>query len=97
MKFIVSANTDIGAKPINQDCLSVLSLNTCQGPMAFAVLCDGMGGLQMGEVASASVVSAFRTWAMEELPALCSKPLTEYEIAQQWSRIVTDMNVKIMD
>ena len=97
MNFIISANTDIGAKARNQDSLSVLSLNTCQGRMVFAVLCDGMGGLEHGEVASATVVRAFRRWATEELPELCKKPLSEAAIRDRWVKIVKGMNRKIMD
>ena len=41
-------------KSTNQDSLSVKVINTPQGRMTFAILCDGMGGLDKGEVASAS-------------------------------------------
>ena len=60
MNYIISANTDIGiVKSTNQDSLSVKVINTSIGKMAFAILCDGMGGLEKGEVASASVIRAF--------------------------------------
>lgn len=95
MNFIISANTDIGAKPRNQDCLSVLSMDTSQGRMAFAVLCDGMGGLEMGEIASSSVVKAFRRWATEVLPGLCRDPLSDQMIRQDWTQIVNHMNNRI--
>ena len=46
MNFIVSATTDIGlTKSTNQDSLSMRVINTSQGRMVFALLCDGMGGL----------------------------------------------------
>lgn len=93
MNFIISANTDIGTtKSTNQDSLSVMVLNTVQGKMAFAVLCDGMGGLEKGEVASASVIHAFRNWATQELPALCEAPLEDAVIRSQWERIITEQN-----
>lgn len=95
MNFIISANTDLGAKARNQDSLSVLSLNTNQGRMVFAVLCDGMGGLQMGEVASSTVVDAFRRWATEELPEMCDRPLDEVQIGRRWTQIVRDINQRI--
>ena len=66
MNFIISANTDVGiSKSTNQDSLTNMVVNTPQGRMAFAVLCDGMGGLDKGEVASASVIHAFRNWVLE--------------------------------
>lgn len=93
MNFIVSANTDIGiTKSTNQDSLSVKVINTPLGRMAFAILCDGMGGLAKGEVASASVIRAFDQWLYNELPALCNAPLEDSTIRNQWNRIVDEQN-----
>lgn len=96
MNFIVSANTDIGlTKSTNQDSLSIKVINTKQGRMVFAVLCDGMGGLAKGEVASASVIHAFDNWARNELPLLCEAPLEDAVIRSQWENIATEQNEKI--
>ena len=96
MNFLISANTDIGiVKKTNQDSMASMILQTPQGRMAFAVLCDGMGGLEKGEVASASVVQAFRSWALNELPELCKAPLREADIRRQWEQIVTGQNQSI--
>ena len=93
MNFIVSANTDIGiTKSTNQDSLSVKVINTPLGRMTFAILCDGMGGLAKGEVASASVIRAFDQWLYNELPALCNAPLEDSTIRNQWNRIVDEQN-----
>lgn len=93
MNFIVSANTDIGiVKNTNQDSLSVKVINTSIGRMSFAILCDGMGGLAKGEVASASVIRAFDEWVNNELPVLCSAPLDENTIKAQWEKILLDQN-----
>ena len=96
MNFIVSASTDVGIeKSTNQDSLSVLSLTTPLGKMVFAILCDGMGGLAKGEVASATLVNAFRDWATKELPKMCNAPLEEAKIRAQWEQIITEQNVRI--
>lgn len=93
MNFIVSANTDIGTtKSTNQDSLSVKVIQTAQGRMVFAILCDGMGGLEKGEVASASVIRAFDRWVNTELPTLCNAPLEDSVIRAQWDAILTDQN-----
>ncbi|MBR2981505.1 MAG: protein phosphatase 2C domain-containing protein, partial [Odoribacter sp.] len=93
MNFIVSARTDIGlTKNTNQDSLSMRVVNTPQGRMVFAVLCDGMGGLDKGEVASASVIRAFDSWLRNELPTLCSAPIEDSVIREQWNNIVTEQN-----
>ena len=95
MNFYISASTDKGAKSINQDSLSSLVLQTPQGPMAFAVLCDGMGGLDHGELASAAVVRAFRRWATTSLPNLCQEPLEDWIIRQQWQSLIDNLNMRV--
>lgn len=96
MNFIISANTDIGiSKSTNQDSLTSMVFNTPQGRMAFSVLCDGMGGLDKGEVASASVITAFREWALNTLPELCKQPLEDAVIRRQWQQIVDEQNAAI--
>lgn len=96
MDFIVSANTDIGIKKnTNQDSLSVKLINTSQGKMAFAILCDGMGGLDKGEVASAAVIKEFDKWVYNELPTLCNGPIEDYMIKAQWDKIIVDISERI--
>lgn len=96
MNFIVSASTDIGlTKSTNQDSLSISVVNTPQGKMTLAVLCDGMGGLAKGEVASASVIRAFDDWFNNQLPALCNAPIEDSVIAAQWNGIITQQNIAI--
>jgi len=93
VNFNISANTDIGiVKSTNQDSLSVKLINTPQGSMAFAIVCDGMGGLAKGEVASATVIRAFDQWVNNELPILCNTPIEDHVIKSQWERIVLEQN-----
>lgn len=93
MNFIISANTDVGiTKDTNQDSLTSMVINTPQGRMAFCVLCDGMGGLDKGEVASASVITAFRNWALNNLPQLCEQSLEDATIRSQWETIIDQQN-----
>ncbi len=96
MNFIVSATTDIGlTKSTNQDSFNVRVFNTQQGKVVLAVLCDGMGGLSKGEVASASLVNAFCKWADNKLPALCEKEIEDSDIRNDWVGIATEYNEKI--
>lgn len=96
MNFIVTGNTDIGlTKSTNQDSLSMKVINTPQGRMVLAVLCDGMGGLAKGEVASASVIRAFDVWARTVLPQLCNAPLEDSLIREQWDGIIQEQNQRI--
>ena len=96
MNFVITANTDIGiTKSTNQDSVALKVLNTRQGRMVLAVLCDGMGGLAKGEVASASVIRAFDAWARTELPMLSERPIEDAELRAQWERIVREQNAAI--
>ena len=98
MDFLVSANTDIGiAKSTNQDSLTVKIIDTTIGRMTFAVLCDGMGGLAKGEVASATLIKAFSKWAETQLPDVCMNGISDEIIREQWSSIVQQENEKIMN
>ncbi len=64
MEYKVSFSTDKGTvKEVNQDSVMVKVANTKDhGRILLGVLCDGMGGLSYGEVASAKAVSMFEKW-----------------------------------
>ena len=96
MNYIVSASTDIGnIKETNQDSYNVRVLSGSQGKMTFAVLCDGMGGLAKGEVASSSLVTAFVKWSENNLPELAKNRITDAAIRNDWVNIATEFNEKI--
>ncbi len=61
--------TDAGkVRKINQDAAMVKVANTKRyGRISFACVCDGMGGLKKGEVASCKAIRAMENWFMEEL------------------------------
>ena len=56
----------------NQDAVCVQVADTRLGEVAMVVVCDGVGGLDAGELASASVVGRLMRWFREELPAKVS-------------------------
>ena len=98
MNYIIAASTDIGnTKETNQDSFVIKVVNTKAGKMVFAVLCDGMGGLEKGEVASATVVNAFNNWADTKLASLSEEELTDTAIRGDWIDIATEYNEKIKD
>ena len=69
MRLIAAAETDRGiVKDSNQDSLCFELAETSRGSAALAIVCDGMGGLQKGEVASAAVTRQFSNWFETEFP-----------------------------
>ena len=97
MQFTISACTDVGnSKNMNQDSLNAMIANTKQGQAAMAVVCDGIGGLSGGEIASAYVVTAFKKWFSEGLPSLLGVPFFQEKLEEQWRRVIQDVNNKIL-
>ncbi len=80
MKIRIAALSDVGTvREINQDSVLIKTdTSHSYGKVVFAMLCDGMGGLSAGEVASATAVRRFEKWFQEEMPdELLSEDVTE--------------------
>lgn len=101
LHYTVAAQTDVGlVKSVNQDSLTVKVANTPYGEAAVAVLCDGMGGLEQGEVASAVVVRACEQWFLKELPATIREGqgyIDIHRLRDCWDRLVNECNMRILD
>ncbi|MFI3170090.1 MAG: PP2C family serine/threonine-protein phosphatase [Faecalibacterium sp.] len=90
--------TDIGIqKQTNQDSLLIKVANTPFGRVAFSVVCDGMGGLAKGEIASAALIAAFEDWFNQQLPALLQEGITPHALSQQWNDIIQVQNQRIAE
>jgi PPM family protein phosphatase len=95
MEVLTAAYTDIGiSKQTNQDSLCLKVAETSLGMVVLALICDGMGGLSKGEVASASVVNTFSDWFDEELPAFLAKNELS-NIQYRWEQLIQEQNQKI--
>lgn len=108
MTYTIDAYSDIGIrKKVNQDALIIKQARTSSiGRVCFACLCDGMGGLSQGEIASASFVNRMGQWFHNEFPKLItSTDVTEdlsnqsfsgvdywRQIEAQWGLIARQMN-----
>lgn len=72
MHFLTNAQTDIGIrKPTNQDSVLMIHMKDGNGrEIVVSVVCDGIGGLECGEKASAIVIRRLSSWARDVLPSL---------------------------
>lgn len=96
--YTVAAQSDIGTtKGVNQDSLTVKVANTYYGEAALAVLCDGMGGLDQGEVASAVVVRAYEQWFLKEFAQFWASGFSDTALERKWHEIANDCNTRIKD
>lgn len=97
MFYIGNAVTDIGnIKKINQDSLTLKIANSTWGMVCLAVMCDGLGGLAQGEVASAAVVRAFDQWFRETFPKK-EDAWNEKDIQEAWEQLLLSINQEIIE
>lgn len=96
MNFLTAVHTDIGiTKKTNQDSALVMEAETNLGNVLLTVICDGMGGLAKGEVASGAVIQAFSQWFENELPSILTIQNPADRIFSSWEKIVFSCNDKI--
>lgn len=95
MRFVATVESDVGiVKETNQDSVVLKHASSAKGEVIMAVLCDGMGGLSKGELASKTVVLEFAKWFDEELPFELESVDLDV-IAGKWSLILKDLNLRI--
>lgn len=71
MQYQYFAITDIGIKrQKNQDSMVSMEAMTDKGPVYLAAVCDGMGGLDQGEVASSIMAEELEEWFQNSLPSV---------------------------
>lgn len=98
MKYKISADTDIGIKKsANQDCLIVRKAKYASKNIVFAVLCDGMGGLSEGEVASQRMLEKMVSWFDHTYSTNLSQGYTKEELKNQWLDIVEKENLLLKE
>ena len=100
MKFFTTVHTDIGIKKnTNQDSALIIEANSDLGNILLTVICDGMGGLAKGEVASSTVIASFSRWFEKDLEDLLAEqldtPRFEEQLFSTWKRIIYDCNARI--
>ena len=95
MEFLISYYTDKGIKKrTNQDGLMMKSIRTNKGRIGLFAVCDGMGGLDKGELASSTVITQLSKWFDEELPSLITKE--DLEIVNLLNEYIYKVNKAIV-
>ena len=97
MEIFTSYYTDKGTvKQVNQDSFSVKVVNSPRGKIAFVTVSDGMGGLEMGEVASKEVVVAYNNWFVTQFADMVKTDrFTKEELFEQWQDLADALNTKL--
>ena len=95
MRFMTAVDTDAGiSKRTNQDSVLLKHAVYDGVEVLLAVVCDGMGGLSKGELASATVIREFSNWFDESL-AYELENADMQVIAGKWSLLLKDLNLRI--
>lgn len=97
MEYIAAYHTDVGiTKKTNQDSTAIKIVETIDGKVAFGIVCDGMGGLSKGELASKEVIMAFCDWFDNTLMDDIEKGMfEENRLMQQWNDVVQTQNKRL--
>lgn len=98
MDFMIAAYSDVGIKKsTNQDSVLIKVAETNCGKVMLAVVCDGMGGLAKGELASATLIRAFDKWFQEDLPKMLERGINSRELKSCWEIIVIETNYALSE
>lgn len=98
MKYTIGYHTDKGIKKAeNQDSLLIQVATSPYGRIGLFAICDGMGGLASGELASATVLAGFKKMFEEELQQINFNSITNEEIYEAVSNKVIELNTKLLD
>lgn len=98
MKLLTSTYTDVGIrKKTNQDSMLVMQAQSQAGPVLLAAICDGMGGLAKGEVASAAMAEALRGWFQTSLPGMIKAGITLESLRLEMTALVLATGKRIAE
>lgn len=96
MSFKIAAHTDVGIrKKTNQDSVLVKVAQTDYGKVCLAAVCDGMGGLEKGELASATLTRHLSTWFENEFPDLLYQGLSLELLEESWNNLIYSVNQRL--
>lgn len=95
MEILTAYCTDIGTvKKVNQDALLIKIAEYGELRIGLLCVCDGMGGLSMGEYASNYVTIKFSEWFENNLEHILYKSKSEWktDIMNQWVDLLENSN-----
>lgn len=94
--FLATYHTDIGIKKnTNQDSILLTAIGQNDEEILLAMVCDGMGGMAKGELASATVIRAFADWFQKKyINETCKNDFDK--IRMQWMMLFSMCNEKLV-
>lgn len=97
MVYILGAYTDVGIlKDTNQDSILIEETQINGKSAVIGVICDGMGGLESGEVASSTLAVAIKSWFENECVKLLVTDFQPEQLYGQIRNLLVKVNNKII-
>lgn len=98
MEYLTAYYTDQGKRRgINQDSLLVTRTEYEGQEILLAAVCDGMGGLSKGEVASAETIRALEEWFHKDFKELAGKEEFEDALYDSWEELLQNVHSRLLD
>lgn len=92
MKLVTGTYSDIGiSRKNNQDGICILQAESGGQNICMAIVCDGMGGLSKGELASAVIINEFQGWFEEDFPSMLNRA-SLMNIIDIWKMKILDLS-----
>ena len=92
MRFISDAYWDRGMRDGNQDSISLQEVRMKGKMVVFALVCDGIGGLEQGEKASGFVAEKMTEWFYREAIVMLKRRKSRKKIEKSGLRILYGCN-----
>lgn len=96
MQFCLAACTDKGkTRAVNQDALLLQQAVCGRRRYVLAAVCDGLGGLEKGELASSEVLRSLADWFQSRFPEVLMAGFPERELLGDWKNLVHTENERL--
>lgn len=98
MNYLTAYYTDQGKrKGMNQDSLLVTRTEYRGQEALLAAVCDGMGGLSRGEVASAEAIQSLKEWFHRYFEELAGQEEFEDALYDSWEGLLQKVHGRLLD
>lgn len=95
-QYRIIAVSDSGMRKVNQDSVGVFRQICDNEEAVLAVVCDGLGGLENGEFASAQVVRACGEWFQYEFSQIVFQTLNDPQESGQLESVLAERLTRIL-
>ena len=96
MRYIACAQTDKGiSESINEDCIAYFSKIQKKDKVYLFIVCDGVGGLSYGEIASRCLVHEFQRWFSLLSEEVFQSKSWKKQVIEQWKSLLFHANQKL--